>query len=98
LDGGCDEDRARLGGALDSRGNIGRIAEHFTRCVDHHLPGIKADARGKFRGAFADVSGVDFDKGHAFFAYPRKAVLAARYCALILERPTASPATASNSL
>jgi hypothetical protein len=62
LDGGCDEDRARLGGALDSRGNIGRIAEHFTRCVDHHSPGIKADARGKFRGAFADVSGVDFDR------------------------------------
>ena len=56
------EDRARLGGALDPRGDIGRIAEHFAGCVDHHLPGIKADPRGKLRGAFAGVSGVDFDK------------------------------------
>ena len=56
------EDRARLGGALDSRGDIGRVAEHFTGCVDHHLPGIKADPRLKLRGASAGVSGVDFDK------------------------------------
>ena len=62
LDRGCDEDRARLGGALDPRGDIGRVAEHFARCVDHHLPGIKADPRGKLRRAFAGVSGVDFDK------------------------------------
>ena len=51
LDRGCDEDRAGLGGALDPRGDIGRIAEHFARCVDHHLPGIKADPRGKLRRA-----------------------------------------------
>ena len=49
LDSGGDEDRARVGGALDPRGDIGRVAEHFTRCVDHHLPGIKADSRGEFR-------------------------------------------------
>ena len=63
LDGGCDEDRARLGGALDPRGDIGRVTEHFARCVDHHLPGIKADPRGKLRGAFAGVPSVDLDKG-----------------------------------
>ena len=62
LDRGCNEDRARLGGALDTRGDIGRVAEHFARRFDHHLPGIKADPRGKLRRAFAGVSGVDFDK------------------------------------
>ena len=62
MDGGCDEDRARLGGALDPRGDIGRFAEHFAGCVDHNLPGIKADPRGKLRRACAGVSGVDFDK------------------------------------
>ena len=62
LHGRGDEDRARLGGALDPRGDIRRIAEHFARCVDHHLPGIKADPRGKLGRAFAGVSGVDFDK------------------------------------
>ena len=62
LDGGCDEDRARLGGALDPRGDIRRVAEHFAGRVDYHLPGIKADPRRKLRGAFAGVSGVDFDK------------------------------------
>ena len=62
MDRGCDEDRARLGGALDPRGDIGRFAEHFARCVDHHLPGIKADPRGKLGRAFAGVPGVDLDK------------------------------------
>ena len=62
LHGRGDEDRARLGGALDSRGDIGRAAEHFARCVDHHQPGIEADPRGKFRRDFAGVSGVDCDK------------------------------------
>jgi hypothetical protein len=38
LDRGCDEDRARLGGALNPRSDIGCIAEHLARCVDHHLP------------------------------------------------------------
>jgi hypothetical protein len=61
LDRGCNEDRARLGGALDPRGDIGRVAEHFARCVDHHLPGIKADPGGKL-ARFAGVPGVDFDK------------------------------------
>ena len=51
LDGGCDEDRAGPRGALDPRGDIRRIAEHFARCVDHNLPGIKADPRGKLRRA-----------------------------------------------
>src|SRR5271169_5843434 len=41
---------------------FGRVAEHFAGRVDYHLPGIKADPRRKLRGAFADVSGVDFDK------------------------------------
>ena len=49
LHGRGDEDRAGLGGALDPRGDIGRVAEHFARCVDHDLPGIKADPRGKLR-------------------------------------------------
>ena len=62
LDGGCDEDRARLGGALDPRGDIGRVAEHFAGRVHYHLPGIEADPRRKLRGAFTGVSGVDFDK------------------------------------
>ncbi len=62
VDGGCDEDRARLCGALDPRGDIWRVAEHFAGRVDYHLPGIKADPRRKLRGAFVGVSGVDFDK------------------------------------
>jgi hypothetical protein len=62
LDRGCNQDRARLAGALDSRGDIGRVAEHLAGRVDHHLPGIKADPRLKLRGAFAGVSGVEFDK------------------------------------
>ena len=62
LDRGSDEDRARLGGALDARGDIGRVAEYLTSRVDHHLTGIKADPRLKFWDAFAGVSGVDFDK------------------------------------
>ena len=62
LDRGCDEDRARLGGALDPRGDIGRIAEHFARCVDHRLPGIEPDAGGELGRALAGVSGVDLDK------------------------------------
>ena len=51
LDASCDQDRPRLGGALDPRGDIGRFAEHFAGCVDHDLPGIKADPRGKLRRA-----------------------------------------------
>jgi hypothetical protein len=62
LHGRGDEDRARLGGALDARGDIGRVAEHLTSRVDHHLTGIKADPRLKFWGAFAGVSSVDWDK------------------------------------
>jgi hypothetical protein len=62
LDGRGDEDRAGIGGALDPSRDIGRIAEHLARCVDHHLPGIKADPRGKLGGAFVGVSGIDFDK------------------------------------
>ena len=49
-------------GALDPRGDIGRVAEHFAGRVDHHRPGLKADPRGKLRRAFAGVSGVEFDK------------------------------------
>ena len=62
LDRGGDEDRTGLGGALNPRGDIGRFAEHFAGRVDHHLPGIEADPRGKPRRALAGVSGVDFDK------------------------------------
>ena len=62
LHGRGDEDRTGPCGALDPRGDIRRIAEHFTRCVDYPLPGIKADAGGKFRGASAGVSGVDLNK------------------------------------
>ena len=62
LDRGGDENRAGLGGALDARGDIGRVAEHFARRVDHHLPGIKADSCGEFGRAFSGVSRVDFDK------------------------------------
>ena len=49
-------------GTLDPRGDIRRVAEHFAGRVDYHLPGIKADPCGKLRGAFAGVSGVNFDK------------------------------------
>jgi hypothetical protein len=59
LDHGCDDDRTRLRGALDSRGDIGCFTEHFPRCVDHDLPGIKADPRLKIWSA----SCVYFDKG-----------------------------------
>ena len=44
------EDRARLGGALDARGDIGRVAEYLASRVDHHLTGIKADPRVKALG------------------------------------------------
>ena len=59
---GCDEDRARVSGALDPRGDIRRVAEGLARRVNYDLPGIKADPRGKLRRAFSAVPGVDFDK------------------------------------
>jgi hypothetical protein len=62
LDRSCNQDRAGLCGALDPRGDIRRIAEHFASCVDHHLPGIKADPGLKLRDASAGVSSVDFNK------------------------------------
>ena len=62
LDRGRDQDRAGVGGALDPRGDIGRLAEHFACCIDHDLPGIEPDAGGEFRRTFSGVSGVDFDK------------------------------------
>ena len=62
LDCGRDESRAGFGGALDPRGDIGRFPEHFATCFHDHRPGIKADARGKFRRAFGGVPVVDFDK------------------------------------
>jgi hypothetical protein len=47
---------------LHPRGDVRRLAEHLAGGVDHHRPGIKADPRRKLRGAFAGVSGIDFDK------------------------------------
>ena len=57
-----DQDRPWLSRSLDARRKVRRVAEHLPRCVDHNLPGIKADPHGKLRRAFAGVSGVDFDK------------------------------------
>ena len=49
------EHRARLGQALNARGDIGRFAEHFARRLDHHRPRLEADARGELRRAFGGV-------------------------------------------
>ena len=57
-----NEDRARLGLRLHPRGDIGRIAEHLAAGFHDDRPGLNADARGKRRGAFAGVSGVDLAK------------------------------------
>ena len=56
LHGRCDEDGARLGRALDARGDIRRVAEHFAGRVDHHRPGIKADAGDELRRALSPRS------------------------------------------
>ena len=51
--------RARLSRGLDARGDIGRVAEDFTRRVDYDRPGVQPDPRGKLGRALACVPGVE---------------------------------------
>ena len=60
LNAGGDQHRSRIGQRLDPRGDIGRVAEHLARCVDHHLPGRNADAGDELRTARAGVLAVQF--------------------------------------
>jgi hypothetical protein len=43
------EHRARLGEALNARGDVGRLAEHLARGIDHDWSGIESDARRQRR-------------------------------------------------
>ena len=55
----CDEHRPGFGRGLHPRGDIRRFAEYLARCVDHDLPGIKADARGKPGRARSSIPSVE---------------------------------------
>ena len=58
-----DEHGTRLGNALDARGDIRRIAEHFSRLLDHDRPRLEPDPRQQFRRALDGVPRVDLTKG-----------------------------------
>ena len=53
LHGGGDQNGSRLRRALHPRGNVGRLAEHFARRVDHHRPAFEPDAGGERGQALA---------------------------------------------
>ena len=48
--------------ALNARGDIGRVAEHFAGRLDHDRARIEADAGGELGRAFGGVPGVDLAK------------------------------------
>jgi hypothetical protein len=60
LNTGGDQHRSRIGKGLHARGDIGRIAKHLARRVDHDWPGVDADAGDKLRAARAGVLAVEF--------------------------------------
>src|SRR4029077_3045339 len=55
-----DQHCPRLGRCLNSRGNVGGLAEHLARGVDDYGTAFEADANGKLRTPNRSVSGVDF--------------------------------------
>ena len=54
-----DQHCPRLGRCLNSRGNVGGLAEHLARGVDDYGTAFEADADGKLRSAPGRVSGVE---------------------------------------
>jgi hypothetical protein len=59
LDVQGDKQSSWFGGCLHPRCDVRRVAEHFTRRVDHHWAQLDADACGKLGGALAAVLVVD---------------------------------------
>src|SRR6202453_1561037 len=62
LDRRSDQHRPRLGRCLNSRGNVGNLAEHLARGVDDCGTAFEADADGKLRAPNRSVSGVNLAK------------------------------------
>ena len=54
-----DQHCPRLGRCLNSRGNVGGLAEHLARGVDDYGTAFEADANGKLRTPNRSVSGVN---------------------------------------
>jgi hypothetical protein len=54
-----DEDRAGVGGALDARGYIGRVPEHFPARLHDDRPRLETDTRRELRHALGRVPRVD---------------------------------------
>ena len=58
LDRRSDQHCPRLGRCLNSRGNVGGLAEHLACGVDDYGTAFEADANGKLRTPYCSVSGV----------------------------------------